>query len=117
VWGYDPADTHSVQYLFGNPLVTEQLYQQNPSTLLATPPRAQIYEAPDGSVHLVVDDPSSGFDSFADPEIAAIGVQQDQALDALLAYLNVPVPNQLVHPATPAPRPPLFPRTPRFWGG
>ena len=28
VWGYDPADTHSVQYLFGNPLVTEKLYKQ-----------------------------------------------------------------------------------------
>jgi hypothetical protein len=65
VWGYDPADTHSVQYLFGNPLVTEKLYKQNPSTLLATPLRAQIYEAPDGSVHLVFDDPA--LDSTASP--------------------------------------------------
>jgi uncharacterized protein (DUF302 family) len=116
VWGYDPADTHSVQYLFGNPLVTEKLYKQNPSTLLATPLRAQIYEAPDGSVHLVVDDPSSGFDSFADPEIAALGVQQDESLAALLNYLNVPVPNELVHSATPAPVPSSPPEDTSFFG-
>ena len=116
VWGYDPADTHSVQYLFGNPLVTEKLYKQNPSTLLATPLRAQIYEAPDGSVHLVFDDPSSGFDSFADPEIAALGVQQDESLAALLNYLNVPVPNELVHSATPAPVPSSPPEDTSFFG-
>ena len=116
VWGYDPADTHSVQYLFGNPLVTEKLYKQNPSTLLATPLRAQIYEAPDGSVHLVFDDPSSGFDSFADPEIAALGVQQDESLAALLNYLNVPVPNELVHSATPAPVPSSPPQDTSFFG-
>ena len=116
VWGYDPADTHSVQYLFGNPLVTEKLYKQNPSTLLATPLRAQIYEAPDGSVHLVVDDPSSTFDSFADPEIAALGVQQDESLAALLNYLNVPVPNELVHSATPAPVPSSPPEDTSFFG-
>ena len=116
VWGYDPADTHSVQYLFGNPLVTEKLYKQNPGTLLATPLRAQIYEAPDGSVHLVFDDPSSGFDSFADPEIAALGVQQDESLAALLNYLNVPVPNELVHSATPAPVPSSPPEDTSFFG-
>ena len=116
VWGYDPADTHSVQYLFGNPLVTEKLYKQNPSTLLATPLRAQIYEAPDGSVHLVVDDPSSTFDGFADPEIAALGVQQDESLAALLNYLNVPVPNELVHSATPAPVPSSPPQDTSFFG-
>jgi len=116
VWGYDPADTHSVQYLFGNPLVTEKLYKQNPSTLLATPLRAQIYEAPDGSVHLVVDDPSSTFDRFADPEIAALGVQQDESLAALLNYLNVPVPNELVHSATPAPVPSSPPQDTSFFG-
>ena len=116
VWGYDPADTHSVQYLFGNPLVTEKLYKQNPSTLLATPLRAQIYEAPDGSVHLVFDDPSSGFDSFADPEIAALGVQLDESLAALLNYLNVPVPNELVHSATPAPVPSSPPQDTSFFG-
>ena len=116
VWGYDPADTHSVQYLFGNPLVTEKLYKQNPSTLLATPLRAQIYEAPDGSVHVVVDDPSSTFDRFADPEIAALGVQQDESLAALLNYLNVPVPNELVHSATPAPVPSSPPEDTSFFG-
>ena len=116
VWGYDPADTHSVQYLFGNPLVTEKLYKQNPSTLLATPLRAQIYEAPDGSVHVVVDDPSSTFDGFADPEIAALGVQQDESLAALLNYLNVPVPNELVHSATPAPVPSSPPQDTSFFG-
>ena len=116
VWGYDPADTHSVQYLFGNPLVTEKLYKQNPSTLLATPLRAQIYEAPDGSVHVVVDDPSSTFDGFADPEIAALGVQQDESLAALLNYLNVPVPNELVHSATPAPVPSSPPEDTSFFG-
>ena len=116
VWGYDPADTHSVQYLFGNPLVTQQLHEQNPSTLLASPLRAQIYEAPDGSVHFVIDDPSSGFDSFGDPEISAIGAQQDQAVAALLTYLNVPVPNELVHSATPAPAPTSRPEDTSFFG-
>jgi uncharacterized protein (DUF302 family) len=116
VWGYDPADTHSVQYLFGNPLVTQQLHEQNPSTLLASPLRAQIFEAPDGSVHFVIDDPSSGFDSFGDPEISAIGAQQDQAVAALLTYLNVPVPNELVHSATPAPAPISRPEDTSFFG-
>jgi uncharacterized protein (DUF302 family) len=67
-------------------------------------------------VHLVFDDPSSGFDSFADPEIAALGVQQDESLAALLNYLNVPVPNELVHSATPAPVPSSPPQDTSFFG-
>jgi uncharacterized protein (DUF302 family) len=116
VWGYAPADTQSTQYLLGNPVVTAQLDQQNPSTLLASPLRAQIYQASDGSVHLVVDLPSSRFDSFDDPEITAIGDQQDESLAALLTSLNVPVPNELIHSATPAPAPATAPQDTSFLG-
>jgi hypothetical protein len=54
-----------------------------------------IHGDPQGETWFAVDQPSTRFGSFGDPRITAGGVVLDRKLAALLAYLDVPVPEAL----------------------
>jgi hypothetical protein len=73
-------------YLMGN--------HPSPSACIATTPAScstrpahQIHEDPDDRTRLSVDQPSTVFSSFGDPEIAKVGVKLDAKLADLFATL------------------------------
>jgi Bacterial Ig domain len=95
VAGYPADATHAVHYLVGNHLFAEEMYRENRSTQLYAPLRMAIFEAPDGTVHFVIDQPSTRFDSFDDPQITAVGQMLDEKIANLLTILDAPIPDVL----------------------
>ncbi|GII33533.1 DUF302 domain-containing protein [Planotetraspora mira] len=87
---------HSVQYLMGNHTIAQRMFHHDPGVLLYAPLRTTIYEDARGVTRFAFDQPSAQFASFGDPEIAAVGVELDRKVAALLDYLGVPVPERLV---------------------
>lgn len=87
---------HSVQYLMGNHTIAQRMFHHDPGVLLYAPLRTTIYEDPRGETCFSIDQPSAQFASFGDPEIAAVGVELDRKVAALLDHLGVPVPERLV---------------------
>ncbi|EHB43972.1 protein of unknown function DUF302, partial [Mycolicibacterium rhodesiae JS60] len=98
-----PEASNVVQYLVGNHLFAEEMYREDQSVMLYAPLRAAIYQDADGKTHFVIDQPSTVFDSFDNPVIEATGNQIDEKLADLLTVLGAPAPNELNHPAPPAP--------------
>lgn len=86
----------SVQYLMGNQTIAQRMFHHDPGVLLYAPLRTTIYEDARGATRFSVDRPSDQFASFGDPEIAAVGVELDRKVAALLAHLEVPVPDLLL---------------------
>ncbi|MCW2878951.1 MAG: hypothetical protein JWQ95_3051 [Sphaerisporangium sp.] len=84
-----------VQYLMGNHTIAQRMFHHNPAILLYAPLRTAIYEDAEGETWFTVDQPSTRFSSFGDPDITKVGVVLDQELAALLEYLDVPVPEAL----------------------
>lgn len=82
-------------YLMGNHTIAERMYRHDPAVMLHAPLRTLIWEAPDGTARFTVDQPSSHFASYGDPEIAAVGVELDQKLGSLLDHLHIDVPEAL----------------------
>jgi VCBS repeat-containing protein len=95
VAGVPAENTNAVQYLFGNPVFAEQMYKEDRSTQLYAPLRATIYQAADGTVHFVLDQPSTSFGSFDDPTIDGVGQFLDGEVAHLLTVLGAPVPDVL----------------------
>ncbi|MEU7888031.1 DUF302 domain-containing protein [Microbispora bryophytorum] len=91
---------HSVQYLMGNHTIAQRMFHHDPGVLLYAPLRTTIYEDAGGVTRFSFDQPSAQFASFGDPEIAAVGVELDRKVAALLAHLGVPVPERLVAAGT-----------------
>ncbi|WP_030455868.1 DUF302 domain-containing protein [Herbidospora cretacea] len=87
---------HSVQYLMGNHTIAQRMFHHDPGVLLYAPLRTTIYEDVDGATRFSIDQPSAQFASFGDPEIAAVGVELDRKVAALLGHLGVPVPERLL---------------------
>jgi hypothetical protein len=84
-----------VEYLMGNHTIAQRMYTHNPAVMLCAPLRTAIYEDGDDTVWFAVDQPSTHFRSFGDPEITEVGVELDRKLASLLEYLGVPVPGVL----------------------
>jgi hypothetical protein len=84
-----------VEYLMGNHTIAEKMYRHNPAILLYAPLRTAIVEDTRGLTWFTVDQPSTRFGSFGTPEIAAVGIELDRKLAALLATLDAPVPTTL----------------------
>jgi len=82
-------------YLMGNPLIAETMYGENAGVMLYAPLRTAIYTDEVGAAHFSIDRPSDLFNSFSDPDIAAVGHTLDQKLIALLQHLKFPVPPAL----------------------
>ncbi len=79
----------STQYLMGNHTIAERMLKHAAGVMLYAPLRTLLYEADDGSAHFVIDQPSTAFSSFDNAAIAAVGVELDQKLAALLGFLHV----------------------------
>ena len=88
-----------VEYLMGNHTIAERMYRHDPAVMLHAPLRTAICARDDGSVRFVVDQPSTVFASFGNPEIARVGNELDRKLGALLTALGAPVPAALTSSA------------------
>ena len=63
----------------GNHTVAERMYRHNPGIILSAPLRTTIYEDHDDRLWFTVDQPSTHFSSFSDPEIASVGLELDES--------------------------------------
>jgi uncharacterized protein (DUF302 family) len=88
-------DRRCTTYLMGNHIVAERMYRHDSGIMLYAPLRVTIYEDQKGQVWLSVDQPSTRFASFGDPEIAAVGAELDGKLAALFVTLGISVPTEL----------------------
>lgn len=82
-------------YLMGNHTIAERMYRHNPGVMLYAPLRTAIYEDHDDRLWFSVDQPSTRFSSFDDPEIADVGVDLDGKLADLFTTLGLEVPAEL----------------------
>ena len=84
-----------ITYLMGNHTIAETMFRHDPGIMLYAPLRTVLYEDGQGKAHFAIDQPSTRFASFGHPDIAATGRDLDAKLAALLAALDVPVPDAL----------------------
>jgi hypothetical protein len=85
-----------VAYLMGNHTIMERMYRYEPAILMYAPLHTVIWSDPDGGACFTFDKPSDQFATFGHSEIAAVGLELDQKLAALLDHLKVKVPDLLV---------------------
>jgi hypothetical protein len=71
------------------------MYRHDPSVMQYVPLHTVIYVDADDRTRFAVDQPSTLFSSFADPEIAEVGTELDRKLAALLQTLDVPASRSL----------------------
>ena len=78
------------EYLMGNHTIAERMYRHEPATMLYAPLRLYIYADDAGQGVLVMDQPSTLFDSLGDTaEVAAVGRELDQKVAAVLSAMGV----------------------------
>jgi hypothetical protein len=83
------------QYLMGNHTIAERMFRHDPSVMLHAPLRTLLYADADGDTKFAVDQPSLLFDSYDNPDIAAVGQELDALLVGLIELLGGEVPKQL----------------------
>jgi hypothetical protein len=76
-------------YLMGNQAIVEKIYRQDPAVMLYAPLRALIYIDANDRTQFAVDQPSTVFASFGDPDIAGLGLDLDDQLAELLDAVGV----------------------------
>ncbi|SDH10975.1 DUF302 domain-containing protein [Nonomuraea jiangxiensis] len=84
-----------VTYLMGNHSIAQRMFRHDPAVMLSAPLRTVICADASGLVTFQIDQPSSRFGSYGDPEIAAVGRELDRKLADLLDALGAPVPGEL----------------------
>jgi uncharacterized protein (DUF302 family) len=89
----DAADC--VAYLMGNHTTAERMFRHDPRAMLYAPLRTAIWEDAAGAAWFSFDQPSDQFSSFGIEAVAAVGVELDRKLAALLEALGVDVPASL----------------------
>ena len=87
--------TACLWYLMGNHILAERMFRHDPRVMLYAPLRTVIWEDRNGDAWFTLDQPSGQFATFGIPEIAAVGVELDRKLAALLHALDVDVPSEL----------------------
>src|ERR1700752_5362037 len=90
-----PSFWKATQYLMGNHTIAERMFRHEPSVMLHAPLRTLLYADAEGDTKLAVDQPSLLFESYARPEIAAVGKELDALLLGLIELLGGQVPDQL----------------------
>ncbi|MFF0014977.1 hypothetical protein [Streptomyces sp. NPDC005374] len=89
------ADTGScATYLMGNHTIAHRVYTRDPAVLVA-PQRATIHEDRQGAAWFSVEQPSTRFATFGNPDITKVGLELDAKLVDLLRFLDIPVPPAL----------------------
>lgn len=81
-----------IQYLMGNHTIAERMYRHDPTVMLYAPLRTALCCLDGDRTLFAVDQPSTVFSSFGNPEITAVGVELDRKLAGLLEALDAPVP-------------------------
>lgn len=89
-------DGKCVSYLMGNHTIAERMFRFEPVVLLYAPLHVVIWAYGESDACLSFDRPSDQFGSFHNPEIAKVGRELDAKVAALLAHLNLQVPDELV---------------------
>jgi hypothetical protein len=84
-----------VAYLMGNHTTAQPMFHHDPAVMLYAPLRTAIYVGSEGGTWFTVDQPSTLFDSFGNPAIAAVGLDVDHKLGRLIEALGGPVPGEL----------------------
>ncbi|KDN21810.1 DUF302 domain-containing protein [Amycolatopsis rifamycinica] len=82
-------------YLMGNHTIAERMYRHDPAVMLYAPLRTTIHEDRQGVTRFSLDQPSSRFAGFGDPDITSVGLELDRKVVNLLRVLDVPVPAAL----------------------
>lgn len=103
-WVLDPMpmmrlvghERRTITYLMGNNVIAETVFRHDPGIILYAPLRTAIYESASGLVQFSIDQPSTKFDSFGNPDIAKVGRQLDTKVVELLRLMLLPVPAELV---------------------
>lgn len=90
------VSTPCTMYLMGNHTIAARMFRHDPEVMLHAPLRPVLWEGPDGVARLSIDQPSTLFASFGRPEVAAVGVELDRKVAALLEHLGVTVPPELL---------------------
>jgi hypothetical protein len=85
----------ATQYLMGNHTIAERMFRHDPSVMLHAPLRTLLYADADGDTKFAVDQPSLLFNSYDNPDIAAVGLELDALLAQLITLLGGDVPPQL----------------------
>jgi hypothetical protein len=85
----------AITYLMGNNVIAETMFRHDPGIILYAPLRTAIYESTSGGVQFSIDQPSTKFDSFGNPDIAQVGAQLDAKVAELLRLMSLPVPAEL----------------------
>ncbi|WP_067890186.1 DUF302 domain-containing protein [Nocardia vaccinii] len=102
-WTLDPTammklrgnDTRAVTYMIGNNVIAETMFRHDAGIMLYAPIRVAIYTDGDDRTFLGIDQPSTRFDSFGNPDIAGVGKLLDRKLAVVLGLLGVTVPTEL----------------------
>jgi hypothetical protein len=90
------GDTGScTTYLMGNHTVAQRMYTHDPAVALYAPLRTTIHEDRHGVTWFSIDQPSTRFASFGNPDITEVGLELDAKLADLLRFLNISVPPAL----------------------
>lgn len=91
------GDTGScTTYLMGNHTVAQRMYTHDPAVALYAPLRTTIHEDRQGVTWFSIDQPSTRFASFGNPDITEVGLELDAKLADLLRFLDISVPPALV---------------------
>jgi hypothetical protein len=102
-WALDPMpmmqlvghQRRAITYLMGNNVIAETMFRHDPGIILYAPLRTAIYESTSGRVQFSIDQPSTKFDSFGNPDIAKVGTSLDAKVAELLRLMSLPVPPEL----------------------
>ncbi len=90
------GDTGScTTYLMGNHTVAQRMYTHDPAVALYAPLRTTIHEDRQGVTWFSIDQPSTRFASFGNPDITEVGLELDAKLADLLRFLDISVPPAL----------------------
>jgi uncharacterized protein (DUF302 family) len=87
--------TRGTEYLMGNHTIAERMFRHDPAVMLHAPLRTFLWQGPDGTASLAIDQPSTVFASYRRPEITEVGQELDRKVAALLEHLDAPVPAEL----------------------
>jgi Domain of unknown function DUF302 len=90
-----PSFWKATHYLMGNHTIAERMFRHDPSVMLHAPLRTLLYADADGDTKFAVDQPSLLFNSYDNPDIAAVGLELDALLAQLITLLGGEVPQQL----------------------
>ncbi|WP_373530894.1 DUF302 domain-containing protein [Nostoc sp.] len=74
-------------YIIGNPLIANQMFEQNPGVGLYVPLRLFVYEDFDGKTRVTYDKPSSLLGQFQNEEILKVAQMLDQKLENVVTMV------------------------------